>query len=927
MKYFVKLEKDIIDKVGGNKLINGAKWWKFDFHTHTPASFDYGKGENHSTLQNRTPRDWLLDHMEKEIDCVAVTDHNSGAWIDVLKEELLSMEREQVEGFRPMIIFPGVEISVNGGIHLLAIFDPTMKSEDITAILSLSGYHGTKGNSDETTTKSFTDVVENIHNRNGIAIPAHVDQPAGLFTVSSGNTLRGNLKSNGLLAIQICDINFPKPSIYNELKLNFAEVTGSDSHRPEHVGSSYTWVKMQTPNIEALRLALHDGNDAILHSSYYTDNPNDIRHRFFIRNISVKNASKAGRGRESLKVDFSPWLTALIGGRGSGKSSIIEFLRLTLGKQDDLPKSLYTNFEEFSRIYQRGKTGMLMPETEIRVELCKDGREIALIWKNNLIEEEIYEEGIWVRQESSNIISQRFPLRIYSQKQLYEMTKDPQVVLKLVDKQLNKRDWQTIRNELESEWLDSRRKERNLKQKFSQVANLNAELKDIGAKLKIFEDTDNQEVLHKYQNTMIIDSELNNIVNEVNDFSNSLNRKLMEKPNLEFNNRFQSLLDDESLTCINENINKWRNLYNQLVGLIGEMTVFSNELPAFIKSIPWHENREKIIKNYTEFLSQLEQTGEKDISAHSELVNRKRNLEIELEKMEKIENEYMDQVQKSKEIKEKIFQHEKELRSERAKVIQRWNANNNDLRILLEELGDTGLAESTFRNIIRKEGTTFHKDIFSFEEDEDRKSGLIYKLRYEHNSRTRWEKRDEFINRLIEADEEIPNGYSKPFIKHIKSIMENNPEDIDRLMIWFPEDQIVLKLVVNGKEENIDIGSAGQRTAAMLSLLLSLDETPIIIDQPEDDLDTRRITDLVVKGVRQLKTKQQVIVVTHNPNIPVNGAAEQIVHLNFAGGQIHVNSSGALQDINIRKAVCDVMEGGSEALSNRYYRIFKALES
>src|SRR5579875_2122211 len=67
---------------------NGARWWKFDFHTHTPASEDYGKGSHQAQLRSRTPREWLLDFMRAGVDCVAITDHNSGAWVDPLKEEL-----------------------------------------------------------------------------------------------------------------------------------------------------------------------------------------------------------------------------------------------------------------------------------------------------------------------------------------------------------------------------------------------------------------------------------------------------------------------------------------------------------------------------------------------------------------------------------------------------------------------------------------------------------------------------------------------------------------------------------------------------------------------------------------------------------------------------------------------------------------------
>ena len=74
----------------------------------------------------RTPTDWVLDYMRAEVDCVAVTDHNTGRWIDQLKEALSGTRRKRSSGLcRELHLFPGMEISVNGGIHLLAIFDPS----------------------------------------------------------------------------------------------------------------------------------------------------------------------------------------------------------------------------------------------------------------------------------------------------------------------------------------------------------------------------------------------------------------------------------------------------------------------------------------------------------------------------------------------------------------------------------------------------------------------------------------------------------------------------------------------------------------------------------------------------------------------------------------------------------------------------------
>ena len=63
-----------------------------------------------------------LDYMRAGIDCVAITDHNSGEWIDRVKDELDQLKHERPEGYRSIYVFPGVEISVHDGIHLLAIF-------------------------------------------------------------------------------------------------------------------------------------------------------------------------------------------------------------------------------------------------------------------------------------------------------------------------------------------------------------------------------------------------------------------------------------------------------------------------------------------------------------------------------------------------------------------------------------------------------------------------------------------------------------------------------------------------------------------------------------------------------------------------------------------------------------------------------------
>ena len=169
----------------------GSRWWKFDFHTHTPASTDTPWANRNLGLSHE---DWFLKFMAAGVDCVAVTDHNSGAWIDGLKATYGRMKQHADEGtppdgFRELTLFPGVEISVNGGFHLLAIFDPSATDPHNQRSLWRSvRYQGTDGDSDGVTRASPADVVQAVLNANGIPIPAHSDQDKGLLQREPRNT-------------------------------------------------------------------------------------------------------------------------------------------------------------------------------------------------------------------------------------------------------------------------------------------------------------------------------------------------------------------------------------------------------------------------------------------------------------------------------------------------------------------------------------------------------------------------------------------------------------------------------------------------------------------------------------------------------------------------------------------------------------------
>jgi energy-coupling factor transporter ATP-binding protein EcfA2 len=112
--------------------------------------------------------------------------------------------------------------------------------------------------------------------------------------------------------------------------------------------------------------------------------------------------------------------------------------------------------------------------------------------------------------------------------------------------------------------------------------------------------------------------------------------------------------------------------------------------------------------------------------------------------------------------------------------------------------------------------------------------------------------------------------------------------------------------------------SRGQKCTAILPLLLARRDTPLIVDQPEDNLDNHFIYQTVVDTVRKLKQRRQMVFITHNANIPVLGEADLIIVLDSDGRQGFVRKMGSLDDC--RGEIIDLLEGGEEAFELRRRR-------
>lgn len=191
-------------------------------------------------------------------------------------------------------------------------------------------------------------------------------------------------------------------------------------------------------------------------------------------------------------------------------------------------------------------------------------------------------------------------------------------------------------------------------------------------------------------------------------------------------------------------------------------------------------------------------------------------------------------------------------------------------------------------------------------------------------SNDNWENYKSFLKFLLLTDsgnigELFDFATDARFAKLWKEKYSN--DTLSSLAKVFPEDKLQIKIINDKEEIDINEGSPGQKSAAILAFILNSGENPLIIDQPEDDLDNSLIYSLVVKSIRKMKSKRQIIIVTHNPNIPVLGDAEGIVILERNNeGKVTFRKNkkaGCIEEKIIREGICEIMEGGEDAFRKR----------
>jgi energy-coupling factor transporter ATP-binding protein EcfA2 len=942
----------------------GARWWKFDFHTHTPASKDTGAWQAAiGTAQELTPESWLLKYMAAEVDCVAVTDHNSGEWIDKLKSAYANMKLAAEVGtpplgFRELHLFPGVEISVQGGVHLLAIFDPTVSSATIASVLGGVGFpahlHGETDAKDGAaiTRDSLLHVIEEVQRCGGIAIPAHVDDAGkGLLRLSPGSRscvleaamVKQALQMPGLMALEWKTCNATYPSIWDELKPNLSSVVGSDCHtfqRASVPGSRFTWIKMATPSLEGLRLALLDGQGVSVRRSDDGDDFKPLKKpEHFIESIEISKAQVMGLGKHPARLLMNPYFNALVGGRGTGKSTIVHALRLAFRRDSELSRGSEAaqTFDSFVNP-PKGQKGGLRAETMVVVQVSRDGTSYRLIWRpdgQGHVVEEWDDTVAAFRPSSSQAISeQRFPIRLFSQGQIAALAGDSQqALLKVIDDAAGTGRQQAAFNEAKQAFFATRAQMRELDGKLRAREALGLSLQDVQRKLARFEGADHAAVLKNYQRTSRQGREVERQFESAADLATRLKvfaQELLAEDLPE--GLFDPTADEPALHVIQElqaAITKARLEVERAATTLDEQ---SRARRTELGSSSWTAQAADAKAAYDKLKADLQQQGVSDPSEYGRLVQEKQRLDTEFKRL--------DALQKQREsLKDKAMVQLEEVRAARQAIsacrvqfLQPTLEGNLYVRMALIPYGrDARAIERSLRDLLGAAEGKYTEDLYLEAQDEAQAKGAVADLLLAAELSERdgeWDTPSvaTAIQSLKERLDLACKGngdFGGWFNKFLKTEAEKRPEFVDHILCWFPEDglQVEYSRKGDGRDfQSIGQASAGQRAAAMLAFLLAHGSEPLVLDQPEDDLDNHLIYGLVVQQIRSNKLRRQLIIVTHNPNIVVNGDAELIHVLDF-NNQCFVKQTGSLQDLTMREEVCQVMEGGKEAFERRYQRL------
>lgn len=886
---------------------NGANYYRCALQVNTPFQDSFkGFDSRHRRHSAAYQRDYALALAKAckkiGVNVIGLCDHNSVAYVETVRHEL---------GQENIIVFPGFEIASTEGIHLLCLFNPDAEVEDLDHLLTELGlppkerWTNGAGLAPRQSPLAFPQIVERVQrNREGICIAAHIDRENGLLHECAKTTRVQYFTDPNLLAAQIAGrredlMEFYRKIVDNELthyrrQQKVALINGLDVYNLKDLSKPEcsTWIKMSSTSVEGLWQAFLDPDSRLRLLSEENPQPH----------AELVAITWQGNFLDGNAIRFNENLNCLIGGRGTGKSTIIESLRYVL---------------DLAPIGDAAR----QTQEEILQQVLSENTRLSLLVRSPwpapryYLIERSYSQKPVVRDESGAVLhihpAEILPgVEIFGQHEIAEIAKDCAMQHQLL---------QRFRDPEKALALETQKRElqRELKANRTELLRTQNEIETLGEKLSRLPAV--EEKLKRYQEL-------------------GIEAKLKEQADL---TREEALLKNsrEGVLPVKKALEQLRRAVAQNAGRLD--TAAWAELP---NADLWEKLEEALENFHDKMQACLDETGETINETEAVLLEiaeawqirrhdksgapSKSGREIKTadgDAFLKLQREYETLAPMQKEAQQ-LEQQEKELQAQRRQLLQAWE----ELKWDLFELDQAAAAkiseklEGQVRARVAKEGNL--TPLFD----------LLQELYSKKSIESLAKKIEEHPIAMADFVQHIRDG--KKTLRELYVFTESQAEKLTKL----PAEKILeleeldlptsvyFELNVAEKEQTpkwkpMNALSIGQKATAILLVLFLESETPLVIDQPEDDLDNRFITDIVIPTLRQEKRRRQFIFATHNANLPVLGDAELIVALEASSdseaptgaAEIKDDHLGAIDTLSVKWLVEQILEGGKQAFETR----------
>lgn len=909
----------------------GAKFYRLDLHNHTPADPHFNPGNLPiETEQQKTAfaQKYIRFALDKKIEIIGITDHNSVEWLPYMQ----TAANEQ-----GMILFPGIEIGAKAGrnqVHFIVLFDPGTNAEEISHYISGLGLQPAKRFHTDGTPYAASKNVEELlgviaqpdQSLRGLPIAAHVSGKNGLLKEMDGEQRIFAYRHKHLIAVEIpgalkdlsdfeCNTLTGKNDNYGNKSV--ACLNHSDGRGLKQVNSGYlpvgeksTRVKLSKFNIEALRQAFMDFESRVRLETEYHDQSYPSLLGVVIENGFLAEKMQDGSLAPFI-LHFNPNLNTVIGGRGAGKSALIEALRFVFNIR---PRTDDTKDQS-----EKIQAATLPGSARVTAFYRMPKGETYAITRVKTEEPEVCDmtTGQKINIRPDTLLRGGAPVEIYGQREIFEITKDEIFQLNLIEGYVSdelrelKHQEQDLLNALKvngQNILNLTEEIAQYQQRLSELPNVrmdleNMERQNVSAQLEEKKKADRESALLNQAEEAVagLREKLSNFQEQYETLSDSvpdvaqLEREQLLHP--DFFQAQKTLLDE----------------MDQVVR--GALARLGQELETlWQKGEAERKNRLAYYQDVQEKYKKLQATLGSDVNAEEYL-----KLQSRLRALEGIESEVERRLRRLDELKLERTNLQQKLGCLRQGQI--FPVLEKKCRQLTDDLlGNVRVTVDCQGN--RKEYAEKLRQVFSGRRIEQ---SVIKQLTETTLAENQYADAPHLVNaiRLEQASPADENsilntiyGVSKAYRDRLAKLEDEVLFDLET---YYAPDLPDIALRINDQYRSLNpqpgqLGlSTGQKSTAILSLILVERGAPLVIDQPEDDLDNEFIFREIVKTLRREKERRQFIVATHNANIPVSGDAELIVLLKADHENGWAELSGSIDDPEIREPVEIILEGGKDA--------------